>query len=844
MRRKTKRCLLPWSYRTLLLILVMVVVTLVFGQTVLSWYDSSKQERRKQKQTDILRGYTQILQEEPSKPLSCPIPKFHNISQDDKRVQCHRMEPSSASCKKAKELYENKQTKQCGLHKEICKLKFNHTRVAVRCNPELCGEGDVLLGLFDLKNGQLDWNRFPSLKDLGKKFQELLSKRDPSIESGMAFVHCGVKNITRKLPVDREEEVGSDYVAYNEESGFIPEMYGSDYNGFDERSRQLLIFPKISKHLPSSKTKHSDLNINVLFLDSVSHSHFFRSLPMTVKQLQKLDKDPNLHVFNFDLMQSLKGRTFENQQVLFSGSFEGGDNLLKTAPMFSALKKKHYTIIWNEDLCWKWEWGLSRNFGFDEEKGDLHKRWNAFQEALRQNVIDEIGASLAACEIMKFNDKNDPFHGLDKVCYNGKYHHSYIFEFLKQIQTHYSQAGKPYFQFTELNVGHDEDGLRIKTLDADLSAYIEYLSSLNNTLTIMFSDHGNTYTKFASQTEEGHLEMFHPMMFIIAPRDFSKLVKASGVHSLRLNQHRLVSLLDVHYMLMFLTLGTTEAADKGPSDVDIEPRGLLDVISPARTCLSLPLFPNTKCICKAAAMNSTYSSSHLLLADFALGTLNNMIQSQYHGAHPRSNVTFGSCRKLEGTVINDVTERLGRHNTTQVELKVFTKPGLSFQDEDEVFYFSISIEWHIGSTFNVTGYERMSRFSKYEKCADQEVEGRLCICDTIANKSLQQGQNVSNSKYPRVFNKISKRQRIHHCLTVFERRRRAGVILDGLNECVDTNIEIEIQCDMKNMITSTKLPAKFVIHGSQNLFLVGFLGIGKSDHWVLNYSVNVTSSWQ
>lgn len=75
--------------------------------------------------------FFQILQEEPSKPLSCPIPKFHNTSQYDKRVQCHRMEPSSASCKEAKELYENKQTKQCGLHKEICTLKVSGTVIMI-----------------------------------------------------------------------------------------------------------------------------------------------------------------------------------------------------------------------------------------------------------------------------------------------------------------------------------------------------------------------------------------------------------------------------------------------------------------------------------------------------------------------------------------------------------------------------------------------------------------------------------------------------------------------------------------------------------------------------------------
>lgn len=518
-----------------------------------------------------------------------------------------------------------------------------------------------MLGTFR-PNRELIWNQFESLQDMEDRFRQLLVTRDPSLDAGMAFVQCGADEaVFEDVRGFEDSEAMARYNALYNEEEYVMYEETSQYYKENGRSTQLLIFPNATKVIPHSVQRHGKLNINILFLDSVSHSHFFRMLPLTIEQLGKMDKSKDNLVFNFELMQSLKGRTFENQQALLSGLISGSEGSLKARVMFGAYKKNGYNVTWNEDLCWTWEWGLSRNFGFD--KTPLKDRWDALRRATEKNSIDDIGASLASCEILNFNGKNDPFHGLKRVCYNGRPHHWYILEYMKQMQSLMSRANRPYFQFTELNVGHDEHGLRIKSLDRDLQEYLEYLSTVEDTLTIIFSDHGNTYTKFASSTEEGRIEMFHPVMFFIAPKNFVDFVGRRGLKTLSVNQHRLVSLLDVHSMLMSFVNGTRSGDRRGLSDYDVTERGLLEVISPSRTCHSIPLYPNTRCICKAETVNTTYRSSQLLLADFALGTLNNLIQEQYRQASPGSNRTFGSCQKLQGISIQGVSGRLGRVST-------------------------------------------------------------------------------------------------------------------------------------------------------------------------------------
>jgi len=79
-------------------------------------------------------------------------------------------------------------------------------------------------------------------------------------------------------------------------------------------------------------------------------------------------------------------------------------------------------------------------------------------------------------------------------------------------------AGIPYTSFYGSNTPHDEDGTRIKTLDVDLANHIEHVTKQTNTLTIIFSDHGNAYGTFPQSHQQGRDETYHPIFYMIVPK--------------------------------------------------------------------------------------------------------------------------------------------------------------------------------------------------------------------------------------------------------------------------------------------------------------------------------------
>lgn len=175
-------------------------------------------------------------------------------------------------------------------------------------------------------------------------------------------------------------------------------------------------------------------------------------------------------------------------------------------------------------------------------------------------------------------------------------------------------------------------------------------------------------------------------------------------------------------------------------------------------------------------------------------------------------------------------------------MQVITQSGFPFKDQQEIFAFTVDILWNNRTTFNVSGYERISRFSKYEKCTDTGVEKRLCVCNLRSNHSSA-NRTFSADAYPLVFNQSSAPNRISKCLTVMERRRRAGLVLDALNLCSDTSVEFEISLSVtENVLSSSNIPAAFILHPHQNIFLIAFLAVDKTDRWAVKYSVNVTTT--
>lgn len=92
----------------------------------------------------------------------------------------------------------------------------------------------------------------------------------------------------------------------------------------------------------------------------------------------------------------------------------------------------------------------------------------------------------------------------------------------------------------------------MQTLDNDLVNLIDSLAKLPNTFTLIYADHGNTYTEYQESMLEGRLETYHPIMLGILPKNLGKKFGNNIVKNLKTNQNRLVHLFDVRKSLVEL----------------------------------------------------------------------------------------------------------------------------------------------------------------------------------------------------------------------------------------------------------------------------------------------------
>jgi len=97
------------------------------------------------------------------------------------------------------------------------------------------------------------------------------------------------------------------------------------------------------------------------------------------------------------------------------------------------------------------------------------------------------------------------------------YYMNYLANKIKSTNT-------PLFSFTALNIAHDPNGRRVQGIDADLSDFFSKMTEAENTLTIFFSDHGNTYSEYVYLVMEGRYEQYHPGLFMVVPDNVQKLL--------------------------------------------------------------------------------------------------------------------------------------------------------------------------------------------------------------------------------------------------------------------------------------------------------------------------------
>ena len=324
-----------------------------------------------------------------------------------------------------------------------------------------------------------------------------------------------------------------------------------------------------------------------------------------------------------------------------------------------------------------------------------------------------LGLTFANCKMLEQLEV-DHVYNLDenaKVCFNGKQNDAYLLEHLSQkFQLQETEYGKKNIvAYSALNVAHDGGGIRIQSIDADLAKFVEEMSTLNNTLTIIFADHGNTYTDFVYLDTEGKYETFHPALFMIIPRDVRTYLGSEIMTSLRVNQKRLFTMLDLNHGITYMIERT------------LKRKGLAGLLPANRTCNDLPLRMPNLCVCDgyvSPVENTTEYIGHL---EFAVGQLNNIIVKS----------SRQKCKRIVPISFENLLQRQ-EADTIVTIFDIVTASGAGSKNFEEKFQVQIksvasgSLETY---EMEMQNYDRISSFGDYRACSDANKRFRLCICD-------------------------------------------------------------------------------------------------------------------
>lgn len=211
-----------------------------------------------------------------------------------------------------------------------------------------------------------------------------------------------IKEIQKLIPLAAKE---STYEGFN----FLFLQCANEEENIEpyETIGQLLLLPPTKLVSTKEKRTHKyseDFNVNIVLLDSVSRSHFYRSLPHTIEKINYVNKNSDTEILDFELFQSIHGHTVENLHALFTGQLfpkQWSDAQLEKAAlgigeMFERFANSGYHTYYHDDLCYK-EWcGLRMDLGSPAT-------WDQFAKRLKANHIQNTGNAIVSLRQQRSN---------------------------------------------------------------------------------------------------------------------------------------------------------------------------------------------------------------------------------------------------------------------------------------------------------------------------------------------------------------------------------------------------------------------------------------------------------
>ena len=683
-------------------------------------------------------------------------------------------------------------------------------KVAVKCWRDVCSNSSpVYLGCSDPEFGIIDeennWLQFQSVGELEEKLPGIVSQN-----SMHGFNFCLLRCKEGR-----------------------------------KRVKQALIFPPILKRAARrARRSEKKINVNIVLEDSVSRSHFYRSMPRSAQSLRDIMSDSSFHatVLDFELVQSYAAFTLPNAQFLMAGkSFRAQDGSQKRRNGISVLTEKfkqfEYQTLMHEDLCWFDTWGSFLSPAYKKKVDPFTERFKRVFASYKQATnpyLDNVGLNFLSCEILKDLGISNPFEGKKhskSLCWDGRslseYLLFYVRRFLSLIDRNPEVA--PALIYTHLNTGHDTSGKRIRRDDFHLSRFVEEMARSQNTLTIVLSDHGGKTTNYAIETLSGSLEVYSPMMFMIIPHKVAQRLGKERMNSLIVNQKRLVTVSDLHRTLTSIAeLAETETAISHTS-------GLFRPVPSTRTCADIKgLHSDAMCRCEGwRKFLNPKSLDVIWLAEFAIGQINNLIQAQYLAGRTENkrNSGFGNCARFVGKAIERPRQELvGKYFITTLVLVVEPAYGVKTKERFEVQLRHSSVREH---NITLIKYTRLSFYSKYKNCADRDVDVKLCAC--TKSREVHQGsvQDLIRARHFADYGlKSSTRSLESKCLLVtihylkrlaISKKQTRLISIEVANVCRDISMRVKLGGIHRSASFSRVLPISLVLEPKTIYFVLAVL---------------------
>ncbi|XP_055950879.1 uncharacterized protein LOC129984966 [Argiope bruennichi] len=452
------------------------------------------------------------------------------------------------------------------------------------------------------------------------------------------------------------------------------------------------------------------LNVILIGIDSVSKLNFLRHFPKTHAFLSE-----KLTPFEMNGYTKVADNTFPNIVPLLTGQFVEhwwNETLMDT------MYFDNVSFIWKEYA----KRGYRTFFAEDSPHIGI---FNFFKRGFYNPPTDYYFRPMAlALEMWKSTLKQTNY-----FCLDSQLEFDFIFDYLKLFAK--TMGTRPYFGFTMVSaITHDDlnyagwaDEPTVRLLEGLLNT-----GALNNTLLVLFSDHGLRFGNIC-RTYVGKFEERLPLMYIHAPKWFLDQYPEIA-KNLQINQNRLMTLFDVHAtMVHMLDLGKCQ---EDRSKVTLG-KSLFEEISPYRTCADAHIESHW-CPCQefdivdldnAEVINATQAivddiNSKLQLYDGKCEILE--VDTISDARVGKANERVLKYWKMENDVINRTLWMVeGVPSIDDYMITLITKPG------GGVFEGTVRHNPYDNS-YNVLGVNRISLYGNTSWCIDSLKMKIFCYC--------------------------------------------------------------------------------------------------------------------